>query len=279
MSRVTVPKPVRRFTAGAFVSRPDTVAGEEPLEIRVGGRRLSLTMRTPGHDIELVHGFLHAEGVISAAEDVRSVRYCDGVDDEGRNTYNVLDVTLAEPESPAVMLALSDATRSGVTSSACGVCGSASIDALRTRTRYPLVPGHPQLSPGTILGLPESLREQQQAFRRTGGVHAAALADPSGALAVVREDVGRHNAVDKVVGAALLAGGLPATDQILVTSSRASFELVQKALMAGIGVLVAVSAPSSLAVDLAQDAGMTLIGFTRADGFNLYSGPERVAGA
>ncbi len=247
--------------------------------MRVGGRRLSLTMRTPGHDVELVHGFLHAEGVISTAEDVRFVRYCDGVDEQGRNTYNVLDVTLAEMGSPVIDLALESATRSGITSSACGVCGSASIEALRTRTRYPLVPGRPLFDPDMILRLPSALRVEQRGFSKTGGLHAAGLADPAGMLTLVREDVGRHNAVDKVIGAALLAGRLPATDLALVTSSRASFELVQKALMAGIGVLVAVSAPSSLAVDLAEDAGMTLIGFTRSDGFNLYTGPERVTGA
>jgi FdhD protein len=279
MSRVTVPRAVRRYTDGAFVSAQDTVAGEEPLELRVAGRQLTLTMRTPGHDVELAHGYLFAEGVIAAASDVRTIRYCDGVDEAGRNTYNALDVTLSADRTPALDALLSAATRSGVTTSACGVCGSASIDALRARTRYPLLPDLPVLDPAVVAGLPARLREGQRVFRRTGGLHAAALADPAGELGPVREDVGRHNAVDKVIGAALLAGELPGTDRILLTSSRASFELVQKAVMAGIPVLVAVSAPSSLAVELAEDAGMTLIGFARDGAFNLYTGPSRIAGA
>jgi FdhD protein len=279
VTRVTVARPVRRFADGTFVSAPDTVAGEEPLELRVAGERLTLTMRTPGHDVELAHGYLFAEGVIAAASDVRTVRYCDGVDEQGRNTYNVLDVTLAADRTSEIDGLVAAATRTGVTSSACGVCGSASIDALRARTRYPLLPGHPRLDPAVVAALPARLRGGQRIFRRTGGLHAAALADPDGVLGPVREDVGRHNAVDKVIGAALLAGELPGTDRILITSSRASFELVQKAAMAGIPVLVAVSAPSSLAVDLASDAGMTLIGFARDGAFNLYTGAERIAGA
>ena len=279
MSRVTVARAVRRYADGVFVSSPDTLAGEEPLELRVGGQRLTLTMRTPGQDVELAHGYLFAEGVIAAASDVRTVRYCDGVDEQGRNTYNVLDVTLAADRTPALDAVLSRATRTGVTTSACGVCGSASIDAMRTRSRYPLVPAHPVLDPALVATLPARLREGQRVFRRTGGLHAAALVGPGGELGPVREDVGRHNAVDKVIGAALLAGELPGTDRILLTSSRASFELVQKAAMAGIPVLVAVSAPSSLAVELAADAGMTLIGFARDGAFNLYTGAERIAGA
>ncbi len=279
MSRVTVARAVRRYADGVFVSSPDTLAGEEPLELRVGGQRLTLTMRTPGHDVELAHGYLFAEGVIAAASDVRTIRYCDGVDEQGRNTYNVLDVTLAADRTPALDAVLSQATRTGVTTSACGVCGSASIDAMRTRSRYPLVPAHPVLDPALVATLPARLREGQRVFRRTGGLHAAALVGPGGELGPVREDVGRHNAVDKVIGAALLAGELPGTDRILLTSSRASFELVQKAAMAGIPVLVAVSAPSSLAVELAADAGMTLIGFARDGAFNLYTGAERIAGA
>jgi FdhD protein len=276
---VTVGRVVRRFVDGTFTSAPDTLAGEEPLELRVGGRRLTLTMRTPGHDIELVHGYLLAEGVIGDASDVRTVRYCDGVDEQGRNTYNVLDVTLTADRGPELDELLARASRSGVTSSACGVCGSASIDALRARTRFPLIPGYPVLDPAVITALPAQLAATQKIFRRTGGLHAAALASPDGLVGPVREDVGRHNAVDKVLGAALLAGELPGTEKLLVTSSRASFELVQKAAMAGVPVLVAVSAPSSLAVELADDAGMTLIGFARDGGFNLYTGAERIAGA
>lgn len=277
MSRVMVPTAVRRYSDGTFVSRPDSVAGEEPLEVRVGGQVLTVTMRTPGHDIELVHGFLHAEGVIADAADVRTIRYCDGVDESGRNTYNVLDVTLADPA--AAQVALADAKRSGVTSSSCGVCGSASIEALHAATRHPLRLGAPRLSPDQILALPEQLRTHQRGFAKTGGLHAAGLANAGGTVTLVREDIGRHNAVDKVIGAALTAEQVPLVDQVLVVSSRASFELVQKALMAGIGILVAVSAPSSLAVELAASAGMTLIGFTRGDSFNLYTGAERIRGA
>ena len=285
VSRVTVRTPVRRFHNGVFTSRPDVVAGEEPMEIRIGGRSLTVTMRTPGHDIELIHGFLHAEGLIASAEDISEIRYCDGVDEQGRNTYNVLDVTLSStaptslaptslaPTSPAPIPA-----RSFLTTSACGVCGTASIDGLQRRMRYRLT-DLPAFAPATIIALPDRLRARQQAFKTTGGVHAAALVNPDGQLDHLREDVGRHNAVDKVIGSALMAHELPISGRALLTSSRASFELVQKAAMAGIGMLVAVSAPSSLAVQLAEETGLTLIGFTSAAGFNIYSGARRVRGS
>jgi FdhD protein len=256
-------------------------AGEEPLEIRVDGVSLAVTMRTPGADVELVHGYLHAEGVIAQADDVVTARYCDGVDEQGRTTYNVLDITrrtgpAARPDRAPLPV------RAVLTSSACGVCGTAAIDAVRQRGRHPIGPG-PRLEPAVLTALPDRLRDGQRWFRSTGGLHGAVLVDADGTLGPVREDVGRHNAVDKVIGAELLAGrlgpGRPLTDRALVTSSRASFELVQKALLAGVSTLVAVSAPSSLAVELAREAGMTLIGFTSARGFNLYCGPERVIGA
>lgn len=262
---------MQRYRDGAFSERSDMVAGEEPLEIRVGGESLTVTMRTAGNDIELVHGFLHAEGIIAEAADVTVMRYCDGLDDEGRNTYNVLDVQLARPTPER----LSAATRGFVTSSSCGVCGKASIDALRTRTRYPLLPV-PTFDPAVVMSAPDRLRAGQKAFGVTGGIHGAGLLSPDGSLRTIREDIGRHNAVDKVIGAALLAGRLPLSGEALVTSSRASFELVQKAAMAGIGMLIAVSAPSSLAVELASQTGMTLIGFTRSNGFNVYAGADRV---
>ena len=252
------------------------MAGEEPLEIRLNGRSLTVTMRTPGHDVELVHGFLHAEGVIADRDDVATVRYCDGVDAEGRNTYNVLDATTRSGVSVAEVVDRAD--RNFLTTSACGVCGKASIDALRLQLRHP-IPVGPVLTPEIIAGLPAVLRSKQRSFQATGGLHAAALVAPDGSLSLLREDVGRHNAVDKVLGAALLAGELPATDRALLTSSRASFELVQKALMAGIGMLIAISAPSSLAVELATEAGLTLVGFVRENGFNTYAAPHRVAGA
>ncbi len=234
---------------------------------------MAVTMRTPGNDVELVHGFLHAEGVITAAADVSTARYCDGVDEQGRNTYNVIDVELADGR-------VLDFERQRVVagSSACGVCGTSSIEAIAQRSRY-ASPAGPSISPDMILRLPSLLRSLQPGFARTGGLHATGLADTDGIMQFVREDVGRHNAMDKVIGAALLADGLPFDRAVLVTSSRASFELVQKAVLAGCGVLIAVSAPSSLAVELARERGLTLIGFTRQQSFNLYSGAQRVVGA
>jgi len=257
-----------------FVSRPDTVAGEEPLEIRIAGTSISTTMRTPGHDIELVHGLLHGEVIISGREDVIAARYCSGVDSAGQNTYNVLDVALTDPTAATAVIA----PRAFVTSSACGVCGTSSIEALQRTTRYELQ-DFPVFDPEMITGLPDRLRIQQQGFKLTGGLHAAALVRPDGSIDRVREDVGRHNAMDKVIGSALLADELPLADRALLTSSRASFELVQKAVMAGVGMLVAVSAPSSLAVQLATATGLTLIGFTSTKGFNIYSGAQRIAGS
>ncbi|QPK79568.1 formate dehydrogenase accessory sulfurtransferase FdhD [Corynebacterium lizhenjunii] len=263
---------IRRGSHGQLVAdtRADVVAGEEPLEIRVGGQTLTTTMRTPGHDIELAHGFLHSEGHIVSSSDVLEARYCAGSVTSGpsgmaENTYNLLDVELRDPHA----LNLTD-LRLTLTSSACGVCGTASIEQLHKRTRYPLpdVPVDPEL----IAQLPASLREHQKQFRKTGGIHAAGAFDFAGNPVVVREDVGRHNAADKVIGHLLLQNRLPAKDLILVLSSRASFELVQKAAMAGIGTLVAVSAASSLAVETARQTGLTLIGFARGDTFNLYSG-------
>ncbi|GAA1999616.1 formate dehydrogenase accessory sulfurtransferase FdhD [Nakamurella flavida] len=272
MSRVTVRTPIRRYRDGAFTSRPDSVAGEEPLEIRLDGAPLSVTMRTPGADIDLVHGLLHAEGLITSANDVRSARYCNGTDEDGRNTYNVIDVELVNPA------AVAPTARRFTTSSACGVCGSESVHAITHRMRHPLGAG-PHLSPAQLSALPDELRTRQKAFERTGGLHAAALVRPDGTLGAVREDVGRHNAVDKIIGSSMLGGTFPLTDHALLTSSRASFELVQKALLAGIGMLVAVSAPSSLAVQLATDGGLTLVGFTSTAGFNVYSGQQRIEGA
>ncbi|MGP9536432.1 formate dehydrogenase accessory sulfurtransferase FdhD [Brachybacterium sp. AOP43-C2-M15] len=257
----------------------DHVAVEEPLDIRLNGRALSLTMRTPGHDVELIHGVLHGEGLVRDREDVIEARYCDGaVVDDGsgfaRNTYNVMDVTTARPQL------LPPATRSFITTSACGVCGSESIDAVRQKSRYTLLHSW-SVDPRTLLTAARSLTGQQEVFARTGGVHAAALVDLEGNLLVVREDVGRHNAVDKVIGWALLEDRLPLRDCFLLVSSRAGFEIAQKAYMAGIPLLACVSAASSLAVDTAEEFGMTLVGFTRAaedgDGrMNVYTHPERL---
>ena len=257
----------------------DHVAVEEPLDIRLNGQQLSLTMRTPGHDVELIHGFLHGEGMIAHREDITEARYCDGaVVDDGtgfaQNTYNVMDFTTARPQLLPFM------SRSFTTTSACGVCGAESIDAVRKKSRYTLAEEW-QLDPRVILGAASALGEQQPVFTRTGGVHAAALVDLEGNLLVVREDVGRHNAVDKVIGWALLAERLPLRDCFLLVSSRASFEIAQKACMAGIPLVACVSAASSLAVDTAREFGQTLVGFTRAgaegDGrMNVYTHPERL---
>jgi len=271
MGRVTTRHPVLHLGADSARQRIETLAVEEPLEIRLDGSRFVVTMRTPGHDVDLVHGLLHAEGVIAAAEDVRTARYCAGADDEGRNSYNVMDLRLAATATPEATSA-----RSVVTSSACGICGTDSIEQLQRRSRYLLGPSAPVRRDIVEAG-PVLLRESQRAFATTGGLHAAGLMDLTGRMLCVREDVGRHNAVDKVIGWAMREGALPLTDLILVVSGRASYELTQKAVLAGIGVMVAVSAPSSLAVELAKTAGLTLVGFVRGASMNIYTHPQRVA--
>jgi FdhD protein len=273
MGRVTSRYRVVRVADGSASARPDTLAAEEPLEIRVSGRPLTVTMRTPGDDFDLARGFLVSEGVVTAASDIAAIRYCAGATANGVNTYNVLDAVMAE----GVALPEPSLERNFYTTSSCGVCGKASLEAVRTVSRWS-VEGDPlRLSATTISTLPEKLRAAQRVFDRTGGLHAAALFDASGELWCVREDVGRHNAVDKVVGWALGEGRLPLRGTTLMVSGRASFELVQKAVMAGIPSLAAVSAPSSLAVDLAREMGLTLIGFLRGSSMNVYSGVERVA--
>jgi FdhD protein len=256
---------------------PDTLVAEEPLEIRVGpagGPRppLAVTMRTPGDDLDLAIGFLLTEGVIRSAGDVRTAQLCVG--DQEPNTYNVVNVALAAGvPAPAV-----DPSRNFYTTSSCGVCGKASIDAVRTRSQFDVAGDGVKVAPRVLAGLPDALREGQRAFRTTGGLHAAGLFDADGGLVCLREDVGRHNAVDKVVGWAARQGRLPLAGHVLMVSGRASFELCQKAWMAGIPVLAAVSAPSTLAVDVAVEGGLTLIGFLRGQTFNVYAGAQRVAG-
>ncbi|MGY1608315.1 MULTISPECIES: formate dehydrogenase accessory sulfurtransferase FdhD [unclassified Geodermatophilus] len=272
MGRVTSRTPVLRIRGPVRTTRPDTVAAEEPLEIRLDGTPLAVTMRTPGADFDLVHGFLATEGVIAGVEDVAGLRYCNSVDDEGRNTYNVVDVDLvAGVEPPATAL-----DRTFLTSSSCGVCGKASIDAIRTRTRHDVAADATRLELATLLAMPDRLRAAQEVFSKTGGLHAAGLFTADGELVALREDVGRHNAVDKVVGDAVREGRLPLAGHVLMVSGRASFELTQKAAMAGIPVLAAVSAPSSLAVELAADVGITLVGFLRGDGCNVYTRQDRL---
>jgi FdhD protein len=258
---------------GVASSRPDTLAAEEPLEIRVVGRPLTVTMRTPGDDFDLARGFLVSEGVVSADSDIAAIRYCAGAAADGVNTYNVLDVLLDDgvpPPDPSL-------ERNFYTTSSCGLCGKASLEAVRTISKWSVDRDPLRLGAATIATLPETLRAAQRVFDRTGGLHAAGLFDADGELLCVREDVGRHNAVDKVIGWALDAGRLPLIGTTLMVSGRASFELVQKAVMAGVPALAAVSAPSSLAVDLAREMGMTLIGFLRGSSMNVYSGVERIA--
>jgi FdhD protein len=272
MGRVTARRRVLRIRDGEFSHRPDTLAAEEPMEIRVGGRPLTVTMRTPGNDFDLAVGFLVSEGVVHAAEDVTGIRYCAGATADGSNTYNVVDVGLA-PHVPTPEASLE---RNFYTTSSCGLCGKASLDAVRTSAAWSVADDPLRISPETLVTLPDRLREAQRVFDSTGGLHAAGLFSADGEMLCLREDVGRHNAVDKVVGHALREGLLPLRESILMVSGRASFELVQKAVMAGIPMLAAVSAPSSLAVDLADENGLTLVGFLRGTSMNVYSGAERL---
>ncbi len=275
MGRITVRKPILTLRVdGEERRRPDTLAVEEPLEIRIGGTPLAVTMRTPGHDVELAAGFLVSEAVISRGDEFSGAIHCGGPGTGGvENTYNVLDVTLApgvHPPSP-------DLARSFYTTSSCGVCGKASIDAVETVSSYDVSSDPATVELPLLASLPDLLRAQQAVFDKTGGLHAAGLFDAvTGDLLVLREDVGRHNAVDKVVGWAALHDRLPLRGTVLQVSGRASFELVQKAAMAGIPVLAAVSAPSSLAVDLAEARGITLVGFSRGQSLNVYSRADRI---
>ncbi|MFJ5773063.1 formate dehydrogenase accessory sulfurtransferase FdhD [Streptomyces sp. NPDC093094] len=274
MGRVTERRKVIRIRDGAISTRPDTLVAEEPLEIRLDGRPLAITMRTPGDDFALAAGFLVSEGVLARREDLHNIVYCAGATADGSNTYNVVDVRTA----PGVVIPDITLERNVYTTSSCGLCGKASLDAVRTTTRWP-VSDTPALrmTPELLAGLPGRLRAAQRVFDRTGGLHAAALFDEHGELVDAAEDVGRHNAVDKLVGKALREGRLPLSRSVLMVSGRASFELAQKAVMAGIPVLAAVSAPSSLAVDLAAETGLTLVGFLRGSSMNVYAGEDRIA--
>ncbi|WP_286960478.1 formate dehydrogenase accessory sulfurtransferase FdhD [Arsenicicoccus sp. UBA7492] len=294
MGRVTTRVPATRFVvdepvgelhgelvaegaAGPRVSvrpRPDTLAVEEPLEIRVHGEVVAVTMRTPGDDFDLTIGFLLTEGVVAAADDVLGLMHCLDEGEDGSPTYNVVDVTLRA--GAGSVEALASATRSTYTTSSCGVCGKAGIDAIRTRLPHDVAADPVRVRAADLVRMPDRLREHQGAFDRTGGVHAAGLFTAAGEVLLVREDVGRHNAVDKVLGAAAREGLLPLAGHVLQVSGRASFELTQKAAMAGVPVLSAVSAPSSLAVDLARDVGLTLAAFVRPPRFTAYSRPDRI---
>jgi FdhD protein len=261
---------VVRVDQGVRSSRRDSLATEEPMEIRVdqpGGeqRNVAVTMRTPGHDFALAVGFLFTEGLITAQEDVKSIRYCSVPREEQH--YNVVSVSVTRK------LDL-EAQRNFYATSSCGICGKASLDLIDVQCAR--VQDGPLVQGATILGLPHELRRAQSLFDQTGGLHAAALFDPTGRLIGSYEDVGRHNALDKLIGSELLAGHLPLSEGVLMVSGRASFEIIQKAATAGIPIVCAVSAPSSLAVDAARRFGLTLIGFLRDERFNVYTRADRI---
>lgn len=226
-------------------------------------------MRTPGNDYELAAGFLVTEGIVAGGADIAGISYCPGPDRQG---FNVLDVVLATGVPPPPP----EAARPFVTTSSCGLCGKAGIDTVRSKSRFDVAEDPVRIPASVVCSLPGRLREEQRVFERTGGLHAAGLFDAEGRVVCVREDVGRHNAFDKVVGWAALSGRLPLASHVLLASGRASFELVQKALMAGAPMLAAVSAPSSLAADLADEAGLTLVGFLRGETMNVYARPDRI---
>ena len=259
---------------GKVRSRSDQLATEEPLEIRLVSpqKTVAVTMRTPGADFELTAGFLYSEGVVSSREDIDRISYCVDPDVDGEQRYNIVNVKLKEGLSPD----LQPLERHFFTTSACGVCGKASLEALRLRG-CPVISDGPEVSAEVIYSLPEQLRAAQRVFSSTGGLHAAALFDTQGQLLSVREDVGRHNALDKLVGSAVLSDQLPLNNHIVMVSGRSSFEILQKCLTAGVPIVCAVSAPSSLAVALAREFGITLVGFLRGERFNVYAGRERLA--
>ena len=277
----TTSQPIRRNVSNVHVvamndgvrsERTDTLAAEEPLEIRVQGpgqeqRSVAVTMRTPGGDFELAVGFLFTEGLI-APEDVSRVAYCDNLPGEDQQ-YNIVSVTLTGPFDADLV------KRNFYATSSCGVCGKAALDDIEVRCA-PVAEG-PEVTGDLLLSLPGALRKAQKVFDRTGGLHAAGLFTPDGRAVSVREDVGRHNAVDKVIGEQVLAGRVPLAGHVLQVGGRLSFEIVQKAAVAGIPIVSAVSAPSSLAVEAAERFGMTLVGFVRGDRLNVYTRPERVA--
>lgn len=268
-TRVTV------YEGDSMRRRPDTLATEEPMEIRlVTGdetQTVAVTMRTPGADFELAAGFLYGEGIVSSRDDIVRISYCVDPEVDAEQQYNIVNVELR----PGVDYDVRSLERHFYTTSACGVCGKASLEQLELRG-CPVVPSGPEVSVQTIYSLPDKLRQTQRLFDSTGGLHAAALFDVEGKLLALREDVGRHNATDKLVGWALLEGKLPLNENIVMVSGRSSFEILQKCLTAGVPIVCAISAPSSLAVDVAREFGMTLVGFLRGERFNVYAGENRI---
>lgn len=270
MSSAAPRRPVIAVRGGVRTPRRDRLAAEEPMEIRVTGpdgvtTPVAVTMRTPGDDFALATGFLVTEGVVEPGA-VTRVAYCDDVEREDQR-FNVVTVRSSRPVTPG-------ADRAHAATSACGICGVTSLDAVEVRCD-PL-PDGPRVPAAALLAMPDRLRAAQRVFDATGGLHAAGLFAPDGGLLIAREDIGRHNAVDKVVGTAALSGDLPLHDRVLMVSGRAGFEIVQKAAVAGITVLAAVSAPSSLAAAAAERLGVTLVGFLRGDGYNVYAHPDRI---
>jgi FdhD protein len=270
--RTVSPARILSVKGGAPVTRPDRLASEEPMEIRAAGpgqepESVAVTLRTPGNDFELAVGFLFTEGLIGSRDEVSSVAYCVDLPADEQQ-YNIVTVELGRPFDGSAL------KRNFYSTSSCGICGKASIDQVHVRCAR-LEPG-PMVAGSVVLALPEKLRAAQRIFEETGGLHAGGLFDARGTMLCIREDIGRHNAVDKLVGQGVLAGSVPFSDRVLMVSGRVSFEIVQKAGVAGIPILCAVSAPSNLAVDTAKELGMTLVGFVRGTSFNVYSHPERI---
>jgi FdhD protein len=275
MAPDTITAPVQTVENGLSSSRSDLLAVEEPLQICLNGSPLSITMRTPGNDLDLAVGFLFAEAIISGVDQILSLRAEPGGDPSDSAAENSSDrVTIRL--KPEAVIDPARIRRNFYTSSSCGVCGKLAIGALEVHPPRPMRQSGPQYPSELLYRLPDLLRQTQHAFDRTGGLHAAALFSPDGTLLGLREDVGRHNAVDKLVGFALRDGTVPLEDSLLLVSGRAGFELVQKSVMAAIPVLAAVGAPSSLAVEMAKRFGMTLVGFLRGQRFNIYSGHWRI---
>jgi FdhD protein len=266
---------VRVVEDGRMRVRPDALATEEPMEIRLLAgqtkQTVAVTMRTPGADFELAAGFLYGEGIVTSPDDILKISYCVDSDLDAEQQYNIVNVELRGRRE----FDLRPLERHFYTTSACGVCGKASLEQLELRGCPVIKPG-PEVSAETIYSLPDTLREAQGLFDATGGLHAAALFDKEGELITLREDVGRHNATDKLAGWALLEGRLPLSEHVVLVSGRSSFEILQKCLAAGVPIVCAISAPSSLAVDVAREFGMTLVGFLRGGRFNVYAGFDRV---
>ncbi|BAY93611.1 MULTISPECIES: formate dehydrogenase accessory sulfurtransferase FdhD [unclassified Tolypothrix] len=267
---------VRVVENGKIHTRIDHLTAEEPLEIRLlsPNRTLAITMRTPGADFELAAGFLYSEGAIGCKQDIQRISYCVDESIDGEQRYNIVNVELRS----GLIADLQPLERHFYTNSACGVCGKASLEALKLRD-YPVISSEIRIKPEIIYSLPDKLRSAQGIFRATGGLHAAALFDLQGQLLNLQEDVGRHNTLDKLIGTALLSNELPFNNHIVMVSGRSSFEILQKSVAAGVPIVCSVSAPSHLAVSVAEEFGITLIGFLRGQKFNVYTGWERIDAA